>query len=144
MRRIVSLVFVLVLAAGAYFYQSAGPETPPAAPSYESVVPSGMLSPGQAAGLVKHYPEDRLAILDVRTPEEFAAGHAGKAVNIPVQELQERIAEVPQSPLLILCRSGKRAENAFNLLRDSGRNMAETWFLKGFTDYRDGIPSFHE
>ncbi len=144
MKKIVPLFLALALSAGCCFFQPADEPRQPAVQPYGLVVPAGAVTPEQAAELLRHYPEGALAILDVRTPEEFAAGHAEKAVNIPVQELQKHIAEVPPSPLLILCRSGKRAEKAFGLLRDGGRGTAETWYMKGFTDYRDGVPAFHE
>ena len=80
----------------------------------------------------------------MRTPEEFAAGHAAGALNIPVQELESRLAEVPRGPLLLLCRSGIRAGNAFDLLVSRGRPAAQTWYLKGFTSYENGIPRFHD
>jgi sulfur-carrier protein adenylyltransferase/sulfurtransferase len=51
-----------------------------------------------------------LVLVDVREPREFAAGHLAGALNIPVGELQRRLAEVPSlaSPVFI-CRSGTRS-----------------------------------
>ena len=43
-----------------------------------------------------------LVVLDVRTPGEYAQGHLEGSVNIPVEELEGRLAEVPADrPLLI-------------------------------------------
>ncbi len=80
----------------------------------------------------------------MRTPEEFAQGHAPAAINIPVQELQDRLAEVPPSPLLILCRSGVRAGNAYGIILSSGRPAEGIWYLKGYTDFSGGGMRFHE
>ena len=61
-------------------------------------------------------------LLDVRTPAEFTSGHVSGAVNIPVQDLGARIAEVgPTSrPVVVYCRSGARSAAAANLLRGRG------------------------
>ncbi|HMB03795.1 MAG TPA: FAD-dependent oxidoreductase [Isosphaeraceae bacterium] len=60
-------------------------------------------------------------ILDVRTPEEFAAGHLPDAVNIPVDELRSRLAELPHDrPLVAYCQVGQRGYLAVRLLREAG------------------------
>ena len=54
-----------------------------------------------------------LVVLDVRTPGEYAQGHLEGSVNIPVEELEGRLAVVPADrPLLIYCRRGARADRA--------------------------------
>ena len=40
-------------------------------------------------------------IIDVRSPEEYEAGHVSGAVNMPVGELAGRLGEVPQGPLAV-------------------------------------------
>lgn len=61
-------------------------------------------------------------VLDVRTPREFASGHVPNALNIPVQELEQRHAELgdKDTPIVIYCRSGARSAAAAGLLRDLG------------------------
>jgi len=62
-------------------------------------------------------------ILDVRTEEEFAAGHIPGAINIPHTELTARLDELPadhQSPIVVHCQSGRRAEAAMGMLHDAG------------------------
>jgi phage shock protein E len=64
-----------------------------------------------------------LVLLDVRTREEFAAGHVPGARNIPVQELASRLSEIADlrdKPLVVYCRSGHRAGIALELLRANG------------------------
>lgn len=63
-------------------------------------------------------------LLDVRTPEEFAAGHIEGAVNIPVQELERRIDEVgaKEQQLVVYCRSGNRSRTAKGILERAGYN----------------------
>lgn len=68
-------------------------------------------------------------VLDVRTPEEYAAGHIPGAVCIPGGELATRAAdELPrrEQPILVYCRSGRRSAGA----------AAELAAL-GYTDVRD-------
>jgi phage shock protein E len=61
-------------------------------------------------------------LLDVRTPEEFAAGHVQGARNIPVQELAARLEELGsrQVRVGVYCRSGRRSAAAEALLRARG------------------------
>ena len=113
------------------------------APCFAQDIPSGgALTPEQGMELLKEQ-AGKLTILDVRTPGEFASGHAPGALHIPVGELRSRIAEVPAGPVLIVCRSGRRAQNAAITLLRSGRSPEGLWFLSGYTDYSGGGVRFH-
>ena len=62
-------------------------------------------------------------ILDVRTPEEFAAGHVPGAINIPYTELEERYSELElegSDELVVYCQSGRRAAIAKAALSELG------------------------
>ncbi len=60
-------------------------------------------------------------VLDVRTHQEFALGHLEGALNIPVDELRERLAEIPrEAPLAVHCRSGYRSYVAQRILLNRG------------------------
>jgi rhodanese-related sulfurtransferase len=61
-------------------------------------------------------------LLDVRSPQEYAGGHLPGAVNIPVQELDRRLAELgPRDGALVTyCRSGHRSSRAAEILRAHG------------------------
>lgn len=65
-----------------------------------------------------------MIILDVRTPEEFAAGHVPGAINIPHTELPARAAEIAAArddkDVVLYCRSGARAQRAAEELRRQG------------------------
>jgi phage shock protein E len=61
--------------------------------------------------------------IDVRTAEEYAAGHVSQAVNIPYEEITRRIGEVTtdQDALIyVYCRSGRRSGIAEEALREAG------------------------
>jgi len=81
--------------------------------------------PGEIVGdeflnIVKNRPKDVL-ILDVRTPTEAGLGMIEGAVNIPVDELQARVKELPRDKEIIThCRTGLRAEMAYSILRNAG------------------------
>jgi phage shock protein E len=61
-------------------------------------------------------------LLDVRTPGEFAGGHLPGAVNIPVDELQAELRQLPDPGrvIVVYCRSGMRSSRATGLLRRAG------------------------
>jgi len=61
-------------------------------------------------------------LVDVRTPEEFAAGHLPNAINVPVSELEGRLAELgpKEGALVVYCRSGARSSRAKRLLESAG------------------------
>lgn len=60
-------------------------------------------------------------LIDVRTPDEVREGTAPGAVNIPLQEAEQRLAEFPKDKdLLIFCRSGKRSLAVSNFLIQNG------------------------
>ena len=73
-------------------------------------------------------------LLDVRSREEFAGGHVEGAVNIPVQELGGRLAEVGKAPhgIVVYCRSGARSSAAASLLRSRGFTVVDAG---GMSDY---------
>lgn len=60
-------------------------------------------------------------ILDVRQPDEWAAGHIPNATLIPLPELADRVNEVPSDrEVIIVCRSGNRSAQARDLLKEAG------------------------
>jgi len=69
----------------------------------------------------------RAKLLDVRSPGEFASGHLAGAVNVPYQEVAQRIAAIApdkSAPLLVYCLSGGRSGIAKRILRRHGYTQA--------------------
>ncbi len=59
--------------------------------------------------------------LDVRTPQEYAAGHVPGAKNIPLQVLANHLDEIPRSgKVFVYCESGARSTKATRVLVDAG------------------------
>ena len=60
-------------------------------------------------------------MLDVRQPDEWAAGHIPGATLIPLGELQSRLAEVPKDKkVVVVCRSGNRSAQGRDILLGAG------------------------
>ena len=60
-------------------------------------------------------------ILDVRTHEEFKAGHIRGSHNIPVNSLQNQLAKLKKDkPIITCCRSGVRSAAAARILKTHG------------------------
>lgn len=61
------------------------------------------------------------ALIDVREPDEFAAGRVPGARNIPLQQLPSRIAEVgADQPVAVICQSGRRSVQGAEVLVAAG------------------------
>jgi len=64
-----------------------------------------------------NYREKGAFILDVRTQEEWDAGHIPGATLIPLDELPNRLGEVPENiEVVVVCRSGNRSATARDIL----------------------------
>jgi phage shock protein E len=61
-------------------------------------------------------------VVDVRTDSEFKTGHLPGALNIPVDEVEARIAEFgdKSKPVVVYCRSGNRSGRAKTMLEKAG------------------------
>lgn len=84
-------------------------------------------------------------ILDVRSKEEFDSGHIEGAYLIPVSELENRLAELPQDkPIIVHCMSGSRSTSAANILLEKG--FKEIFNMKGgITEWQSkGFPTVVE
>ncbi len=66
--------------------------------------------------------DGKALVVDVRTPGEFASGHHPRAVNIPVDQVQSRIAEFgdKKKPVVVYCGSGVRSGKAKVALEAAG------------------------
>lgn len=61
-------------------------------------------------------------IIDVRTPMEFMGGHVAGSINIPLNEIPQRVEEIKkmESPIVLCCASGGRSGQATSFLRNMG------------------------
>ncbi len=103
--------------------------TPAAAVETGFTLPLGELSSELTSPEVQVlYMTEAIFILDVREPDEFAAGHIPGATLIPLDSLPNRLNDIPRDqPVVIVCRSGNRSGQAQRYLQEQGftnvRNM---------------------
>jgi rhodanese-related sulfurtransferase len=65
--------------------------------------------------------DDGTYLVDVRTPEEWNEMHVEGAVLIPLDELPNRLTEVPKGqPVMVICRSGNRSATGRDILKNAG------------------------
>ncbi len=79
-------------------------------------------------------------LVDVRTAEEFGGGFIPGAINVSLQELQQKMNRIPtDKPVIVYCRSGNRSAFAANILMQAG--YAEVYDLGGIIEWaRQGMP----
>jgi phage shock protein E len=67
---------------------------------------------------------ENATVIDVRTPDEFSGSHYPNAINIPLNELPQRVDEIKQmqQPIIAYCRSGNRSGMAVAILKQNGIN----------------------
>ena len=72
--------------------------------------------------LVKEALAEGAVIIDVRTPQEFNAGHITKSINIPLQQIEARVSTLKKKNKTIItcCKSGARAGRAKAILEKNG------------------------
>ena len=78
----------------------------------------------------------KVTLIDVRTPDEFALGTIDGAVNIPLDDMRERMAEIPQDrPVWLFCGVGLRGYLASNILKGNGYRDVRN-LIGGLKTYR--------
>jgi rhodanese-related sulfurtransferase len=67
------------------------------------------------------FQSESLAIVDVRTEEEYFFGHIDESINIPLQELPYNYEHLHQfQHVVVICKSGIRSEYAKEFLKEAG------------------------
>jgi rhodanese-related sulfurtransferase len=102
-----------LLGASALLWMAAAAGEPPVA---VATIGAQELLAREAAG------DAALVVLDVRTPEEFAAGHVPGAINVPHDQVAGRLGELAglrDKDVVVYCKGGRRAALALEVL---GRN----------------------
>ncbi|MGI8609017.1 MAG: rhodanese-like domain-containing protein [Candidatus Dormibacteria bacterium] len=71
-------------------------------------------------------------VVDVRRPDERALKHVPRSLHIPVDQLPQRMAELPEGRLLMICATGVRSSLAAALVEEAGRSDVSS--IGGGTD----------
>ena len=82
------------------------------------------LSPSEAVTLMNR---EKAVVVDVCEPSEFAAGHVGGAKNIPLSQLEDKLAATVKNktvPLILVCASGMRSNKAVSIATRLGYERA--------------------
>jgi len=81
-----------------------------------------------AEGAVQLINRQKAVVVDIRAPEEFAEGHVTGARNVPLDQLEAKLAGTVKNkslPLLIVCASGARAQRAVAVAKKLGYEQAQ-------------------
>lgn len=92
-------------------------------PALRGGVGGDAVSPAEAVNLINR---EKAVLIDVREPDEYAAGHAQGARNVPLGQL-EGAKGLPSNkalPVVVLCATGARARRAVGMLRKAGHEKA--------------------
>jgi NADPH-dependent 2,4-dienoyl-CoA reductase/sulfur reductase-like enzyme/rhodanese-related sulfurtransferase len=101
---------------------------PPFGSAKDPVNMLGYIAENMMSGLLKtaqwnetqQYREKGFQLIDVRTPSEYNNGAIPGAINIPVDEIRDRVSEIKKAPILVNCQVGQRGHTATMLLKELG------------------------
>jgi rhodanese-related sulfurtransferase len=83
---------------------------------------------------------ERVQLIDVRSPSEYATGHIPGAINMPMDQVQSRLPDLErESAIVLVCQSGQRARMVAGLLEPCGKELR---ILEGGTSawIKAGLP----
>ena len=70
--------------------------------------------------------KDHPSVIDVREPREFRRGHIVEAQSIPLAKIiSDPSIELPEEPIVLVCRTGRRSRRAASILHDNGVDEIE-------------------
>ena len=103
---------------------------PPYSSAKDPVNMAGFMIENIVTGKVKQFHHDEVdalprdgsvTLLDTRTPMEYSKGNADGFINIPVDDLRERLSEIPtDKPVYVMCQSGLRSYLSCRILTQHG------------------------
>ncbi len=65
--------------------------------------------------------DKKIALIDVRTLLEFNSGNVKGSINIPMNEVPQRLDEIRElEPMIVFCKSGVRSQKVLEFLKDNG------------------------
>ncbi|MBR0171503.1 MAG: rhodanese-like domain-containing protein [Lachnospiraceae bacterium] len=87
-------------------------------------------------GLARFKNESRAVLIDVRKPEEYAAGHVPRSRNIPLDEIAKAESALPDKnlPIYVYCEKGSRSKKACAQLEKMGYTNVRN--IGGFETYK--------
>ncbi|HEX5856766.1 MAG TPA: rhodanese-like domain-containing protein [Microbacterium sp.] len=79
-----------------------------------------------------------IPLIDVREPDEFAAGRVPGAVSLPMSQLGQRLDELPEGAFDVICKVGGRSARVAQALTARGYDVAnvdggtDAWIAAGY------------
>ena len=86
----------------------------------------GALSAAAAVHLINR---EKAVVIDVCEPDEFAAGHVGGSKNVPLGDLEKKLAAAVKNknvPLILVCQTGARSTSAAMIAKKLGYEQAQS------------------
>jgi rhodanese-related sulfurtransferase len=81
--------------------------------NYLKSIPGNYYTVGKVEELKQLLKQDHIFLVDVREPSEYASGHIGDAINIPLRTLAQNLDQIPkEQPVVVYCSSGYRSAMA--------------------------------
>ena len=121
MKRFLPLTLLLLTAIVLLSACGAGGAPAAPAPTAEAVDLATLPVTVQAQDVNALLSNPDVVLIDVREPDEYAAGHIPGATLIPLGSIPARMSEIPTDKTVIaVCRSGNRSGQATQFLRDQG------------------------
>lgn len=89
--------------------------------------------------IMQENPES-IMLIDVREPDEYSAGSFKTAVNIPTDQLEKKIGDLPtDKPIVFVCSTGARSGEAYYMVKDLRPQIKDVFYLEAETTYnKDG------
>jgi rhodanese-related sulfurtransferase len=120
-RALITLAVAAALLTGCAQSQSQAPAPAAQAPAAQPQQKAPMVNLTAADLLAQVKAGSKPFIVDVRTAEEFAAGHIDGAKNIDLQTIEKGIKAIPkEQEIVLICRSGNRSAQAYDILAQMG------------------------
>jgi rhodanese-related sulfurtransferase len=88
-----------------------------------------------AQALADQLAEQRVTVIDVREPVEYASGHIAGSLNVPLGHLGD--SPLPRGPLVLVCQSGRRSAQALARLQQQGHSGP-------LADLQGGLPTWQQ
>lgn len=141
-KTIIKLTIALVLAAmifSACQSENAAAVAPKAVENSAAQNEIKQISVAEARDAVK---AENVQFIDVRTPEEYAGGHAPKALNLPLDNLEDDLTKLDKTkPVYVICQTGRRSQKGAEILLKNG--FADIYNINGGTSewIKAGFPT---
>ncbi len=91
----------------------------------------GSIDIAQFQDILENKPES-IYLIDVRDADEFAENSLENSINIPVDDLEKQVEDLPDDkPIVFVCPTGARSGESFYMLQDLRPSLKEVYYLEG-------------